>query len=183
MSPPSLESTENRTEAEEACTSVTPSLSQYSSDASTSSRAKKKKKASTRPEDIVLEKVARQLNLQIEDKFDVSGKGFANKLRDLPAERAVVTEKLINDLLFEAQMGNINRYSKVIIIQDTKPVPVTIYKPQPPPPQPCYNIHNTNLESLDSLQTITQVSDNQPAQFYSEFCQDLYHSQYQNETE
>lgn len=51
-------------------------------------------------------KVSQQLN-SVDDNFDISGKNIANKLRALPPETAIVTEKLIGDILFEAQMGRV----------------------------------------------------------------------------
>lgn len=43
------------------------------------------------------------------------GKNIAYKLRSLPSEVAMVTEKMINDILFESQIGNVNKYSKINI--------------------------------------------------------------------
>ncbi len=49
-----------------------------------------------------------------EDAFDIFGKNIAFKLRTLPRETKLYTEKLINDLLFEAEMGNVNRNTKIV---------------------------------------------------------------------
>lgn len=54
-----------------------------------------------------------------EDTFDIIGKNIANKLRELPSDIATVTEKLLNDIAFEAQMGNITRQTKVILQETT----------------------------------------------------------------
>ena len=50
-----------------------------------------------------------------EDEFDVVGRNIANKLKKLAPEVAAITEKLIMDVIFEAQLGNIDRYSRVTI--------------------------------------------------------------------
>ncbi|CAH1106906.1 unnamed protein product [Psylliodes chrysocephalus] len=60
-----------------------------------------------------------QLNNADDDKLDTSGKNIANKLSTLSPEIAIVTEKLSCDVLFEAQIGNISRYTKVIL-QDSR---------------------------------------------------------------
>lgn len=60
--------------------------------------------------DEILDKVAQQLDAK-EDKFDIIGKNLANKLRELPQDIAIITEKLLNDIVFEAQMGNVTRYT------------------------------------------------------------------------
>lgn len=67
----------------------------------------------------ILEKVSHQLDYVKEDKFDIIGKNIANKLRELPSDIATVTEKLLNDIAFEAQMGNITRQTKVILQETT----------------------------------------------------------------
>lgn len=69
--------------------------------------------------DEILEKVSHQLDYVKEDKFDIIGKNIANKLRELPSNIATVTEKLLNDIAFEAQMGNITRQTKVILQETT----------------------------------------------------------------
>lgn len=42
-----------------------------------------------------------------EDRFDIFGKSVALKLRDLEDEQRIIAEKIINDTLFEAEMGNL----------------------------------------------------------------------------
>lgn len=83
---------------------------------------------------MVLEKLNKQLDAS-EDKFDFIGKTLAYKLRELPQETAVVTEKLINDIIFEATIGNINKYTKVNIYDSrqgpsNQQMPVTTYYEQ-----------------------------------------------------
>lgn len=42
-----------------------------------------------------------------EDRCDVFGKNVAMKLRTLDSNKAFIVEKLINDLLFEAEIGHL----------------------------------------------------------------------------
>lgn len=68
-------------------------------------------------EDTILQKVEKQLDAQCnDDAFDISGKNIAHKLRSLPPDTAVVTEKLIMDILFEAHLGKVDKDSTVKII-------------------------------------------------------------------
>lgn len=52
-----------------------------------------------------------------EDEYDIIGKNVAQKLRQLPSQMKVFAEKLINDSLFEAQLGNLNRYAFISVPQ------------------------------------------------------------------
>lgn len=42
-----------------------------------------------------------------EDRYDVIAKGFAMRLRELEKRQRIISEKLINDILFEAEMGSL----------------------------------------------------------------------------
>lgn len=46
---------------------------------------------------------------QPEDRFDMIGKNVATKLREIPNKQRIFAEKLINDVLFEAELGSLNR--------------------------------------------------------------------------
>jgi len=48
---------------------------------------------------------------QREDRYDLLGKTIAMKLRTLEKRQRLLTEKIINDTLFEAEMGNLNNQS------------------------------------------------------------------------
>jgi hypothetical protein len=39
------------------------------------------------------------------DMFEITGKNVASKLRTLTKEQKIIAEKLINDVLYEAQLG------------------------------------------------------------------------------
>lgn len=54
---------------------------------------------------------------KVEDEFDVIGKNVAHKLRTFPKEIKIVAEKLINDIFFECEMGNINKYTRLNLYQ------------------------------------------------------------------
>jgi hypothetical protein len=47
--------------------------------------------------------------IQSEDRFDIFGKHVAHTLRGVDPRQVLVAEKLINDVLFEAQMGNLTQ--------------------------------------------------------------------------
>ncbi|KAF5276610.1 hypothetical protein FQR65_LT16268 [Abscondita terminalis] len=49
-----------------------------------------------------------------EDRFDVVGKTIAMKLRDLPRQQMLLAGKIINETLFEAEMGNLTVCHKLI---------------------------------------------------------------------
>ncbi|CAH1183896.1 unnamed protein product [Phaedon cochleariae] len=70
-----------------------------------------KKVKKTKHDDIM-----KQLEVELnkpEDDDDIIGRNIANKLRRLPAEIKIVTEKLIMDVLYEAFLGNINKFTRI----------------------------------------------------------------------
>lgn len=48
-----------------------------------------------------------------EDEYDVVGKNVAAKMRSLDPEQKIYAEKIINDALYEAQLKNLSRYSRL----------------------------------------------------------------------
>ncbi|XP_065080120.1 uncharacterized protein LOC135702971 [Ochlerotatus camptorhynchus] len=48
-----------------------------------------------------------------EDRHDAFGHNIAFKLRALPDEQRIYVEKLINDAIFEAELGNLNRHCRI----------------------------------------------------------------------
>ena len=50
----------------------------------------------------------------VEDKHDVFGKNVAHKLRGLNNMRRLLVEKIINDALFEAEMGTLTHHHKLV---------------------------------------------------------------------
>ncbi|KAF5277500.1 hypothetical protein FQR65_LT03838 [Abscondita terminalis] len=61
----------------------------------------------------ILNIVSKKLN-NPEDEFDIIGKNVAIKLRQLPSQSQLFAEKLINDVLFKARLGQINEYTTVM---------------------------------------------------------------------
>ncbi|XP_034943344.1 uncharacterized protein [Chelonus insularis] len=49
----------------------------------------------------------------IEDEFDAIGRNVAAKLRNMRLDQRIVAEKLLNDVLFEAQLGTLHRNSSL----------------------------------------------------------------------
>jgi hypothetical protein len=47
--------------------------------------------------------------------FEITGKNVAPKLRILTNEQRIIAEKLINDVLYEAQLGSLTRNSRLIV--------------------------------------------------------------------
>jgi len=45
--------------------------------------------------------------------FEITGKNVASKLRILTKEQRIIAEKLINDVLYEAQLGILTRNSRL----------------------------------------------------------------------
>jgi len=58
----------------------------------------------------VLQVIGKKLeSLQADDAFQVFGKHVANKLRDVPNSQNIIAQKLISDVLFEAELGTLTR--------------------------------------------------------------------------
>jgi hypothetical protein len=58
----------------------------------------------------------------------------ASKLRILTTEQRIIAEKLINDVLYEAQLGTLTRHSRLILIEPhryTSPVVHSHYVTEP----------------------------------------------------
>lgn len=51
-----------------------------------------------------------------DDAFTIFGKHVAVKLRTLPKQTKIYTEKLICDLLFEAEIGNVDKNTKIVTL-------------------------------------------------------------------
>ena len=69
-----------------------------------------------------------------EDMFEKTGKNVASKLRILAKEQRIMAEKLINDVLYEAQLGRLTRNSRLIVNEPhgyTSPVVHSHYGTEP----------------------------------------------------
>ena len=83
-----------------------------SGDSSSRQSIRKKNKAGRCDE--VLDMVAKKLQSSSEGKFSAYAKYIAQGLETLPKEMAMYCQKVINEIIFEAQMGSLNRTSCVI---------------------------------------------------------------------
>jgi hypothetical protein len=69
-----------------------------------------------------------------EDMIEITGKNVASKLRILTMEQRIIAEKLINYVLYEAQLGGLTRNLRLIINEPhgyTSPVVHSHYGTQP----------------------------------------------------
>lgn len=91
-----------------------------SSTSQTSEQLSKAPKRRINKCDEVLDVIGKRLSepSTIADKFTDIGKAWASKLRDLDSQQAVHAEKIINDVFYEAQLGNLNRNCSVQIPND-----------------------------------------------------------------
>ncbi|XP_023241025.1 uncharacterized protein LOC111639383 [Centruroides sculpturatus] len=64
-----------------------------------------------------------------DDRFDIFGKNVAMKLRGLPKQQMLIAEKLINETLFQAEMGNLNCSHKLMYEQPHLPHQFIRYQP------------------------------------------------------
>jgi len=79
-----------------------------------SSRQSIRKKNKSGRCDEVLDLVAKKLQSSSEGKFSAYAKYIAQELETLPKEMAMYCQRVINEAIFEAQMGSLNRTSRVI---------------------------------------------------------------------
>lgn len=49
----------------------------------------------------------------VEDEYDAIGHNIAAKLRNMRLDQRIIAEKLLNDVLFEAQLSNLRRDSNL----------------------------------------------------------------------
>lgn len=62
-----------------------------------------------------MELVSQKLDSAQEDQHDIFAKNVAEKLRHVNPTMRIISEKLINEVLFEAQMGSLNRFAYICI--------------------------------------------------------------------
>ncbi|KAL4717009.1 hypothetical protein ACJJTC_001870 [Scirpophaga incertulas] len=66
-------------------------------------------KRSTSEVDHTISVIGKRLMESNEDRHDVFGRNVAHKLRNLPNDQRIFLEKIINNAIFEAEMGNLNK--------------------------------------------------------------------------
>jgi hypothetical protein len=64
--------------------------------------------------DEVLDLLAKKLQSSSEGKFSAYAKYIAQESETLPKEMAIYCQRVINEAIFEAQMGSLNRTSRVV---------------------------------------------------------------------
>lgn len=113
--------------------------------------------------DQVLATVQQKLNQPqpVEDQFDIIAKNIAHKLRALPQETAIIAEKCVMDVLYEAHLGNLHKDSRVNIRRESSLTGSTNYSqgpghayiPQNPHPgfKPQFDRAKTALQTLSSI--------------------------------
>lgn len=72
-----------------------------------------KKHKSSDHESPDMNKFAQNNALLMEDEFDAIGRNVAVKLRNMRIDQRIVAEKLLNDVLFEGQLGTLHRDSNI----------------------------------------------------------------------
>jgi len=58
-------------------------------------------------------RVSHNNSFMMEDEFDAVGRNVAAKLRNMRLDQRIIAEKLLNDILFEAQLCNLRRDSSI----------------------------------------------------------------------
>ncbi|KAG5896356.1 hypothetical protein JTB14_005834 [Gonioctena quinquepunctata] len=89
------------------------------SETPTANRVKKQKLDDKKKEEL-LQNITTKLD-EKEDEFDVTGKHIANKLRNVSRDQMIYAEKIIMDVLFQAQLGTLNRDSQLQVNQERSP--------------------------------------------------------------
>ncbi|XP_076168742.1 uncharacterized protein LOC143147395 isoform X2 [Ptiloglossa arizonensis] len=72
-----------------------------------------RRRKSEEAENTDLLKISHNNSFFMEDEFDAIGRNVAAKLRNMRLDQRIIAEKLLNDILFEAQLGNLHRDSNI----------------------------------------------------------------------
>ncbi|XP_014204093.1 uncharacterized protein LOC106636261 [Copidosoma floridanum] len=72
---------------------------------------KKRKSQESATEEMI--RIHHNNSVTVEDEYDAIGKNVAAKLRHMGVDQRIIAEKLLNDILFEAQLGNLHRNSSI----------------------------------------------------------------------
>jgi hypothetical protein len=104
---------EVRSRSFNSLTPSSPSIDVTSNCIATPKTFSRKRKIS--PSYAVLSLVNDRLQKLRKDMFEITGKNVASKLRILTKEQRIIAEKLINNVLYEAQLGTLARNSRLIL--------------------------------------------------------------------
>lgn len=113
-----------------------------------------------------------------EDRFDIFGKNVAVKLRDLPKDQRLIAEKIINDTLFQAEMGNL-RHTE-IQFREREFIRTT---PTPTPSPSTYQPHQFNCAVSISPHSISLPENEESSYNYSSASSVQYNSDSQHSNE
>ncbi|KAJ8670557.1 hypothetical protein QAD02_001816 [Eretmocerus hayati] len=58
-------------------------------------------------------RISRNNSIIVEDEFDAIGRNVAAKLRHMRLDQRIIAEKLLNDIMFEGQLGGLHRDSSI----------------------------------------------------------------------
>ncbi|KAI4503781.1 hypothetical protein M0802_001184 [Mischocyttarus mexicanus] len=72
-----------------------------------------RRRKSEEPESNDFLKIPHNNSIVMEDEFDAIGRNVAAKLRNMRIDQRIIAEKLLSDILFEAQLGNLHRDSNI----------------------------------------------------------------------
>lgn len=111
FSPRPLETEEDSQLSQDSAISENTAASSYTK---TPSLSKKRQRKPVDPRDELLRTINEKLqqpiqNAREKDRFDIFGDNVAIKLRALPENQRIMAEKLINDVLFEAESNSLFR--------------------------------------------------------------------------
>lgn len=121
--------------------------------------------------DTLLEVVSRKLDVVKEDQHDIFAKNVAEKLRHLDPTMRIISEKLINEVLFEAQMGSLNRRAYIYIPPfDNNYSNRESYQRQPPYQQLVQIRENSSISNEPSYPPMQSSDSNDSvAQYFSSY--------------
>lgn len=105
-------------------------------------------------------------SLKPDDSFDVFGKHVANKLRSVSKQQNMIAQKLINDVLFEADMESLTRTFKVLDVGQSQSSfrPSNVFRVTAPNPSSPYYSAQQPLESYYQKDSGQQTQINRPNQ-------------------
>lgn len=99
----------------------------------------------------ILSKISEQLDVQQRnlDRFDYMAQAWAGIIRSIPRQQQIIAEKLINDIMFEAQLENLSKESclqvnQLLVQMQHHPQPSHFYIQHP---QPSLIIRICNIQS------------------------------------
>lgn len=58
-------------------------------------------------------RISHNNSFMMEDEYDAVGYNVAAKLRSMRVDQRIIAEKLVNDVIFEGQLGNLRRNSNI----------------------------------------------------------------------